>query len=104
MWPHQCQTTRQFVKDSYKPGSTDQGNDDAGLILITREAFEKTGGWDERFFSVYHESAFRRKMSIANLKVKCTNRVIITHLNGSTTFSLKDFDETAGRESKILQE
>lgn len=102
VWPHQCQTTREFVKESYKPNSDDSGNDDAGLILITREAFEKTGGWDERFFSVYHDAAFRRRMSKAEIKIKCTNRVIITHLNGATTFNLEDFEEKMKKESKAL--
>lgn len=100
MWPHQCSTTREFVKRSYK--EEERGNDDAGLILITREAFEKTGGWDKRFFSVYHEAAFRKKMSEAEIRVGCTNQVIITHLNGATTFYLEDFDKKIKKEGDFL--
>ena len=100
MWPHQCSTTREFVKESYKKEAP--GNNDAGLILISRKAFEKTGGWDERFFSVYHEAAFRKRMSDANVTTGCTNQVIITHLNGVTTFNLEDFDEKISREGDFL--
>lgn len=102
IWPHQCMTTREFVKNSYDPNSNDQGNDDAGLILITRDAFEKTGGWDERFFSVYHDLAFRRRMSAAEIRVRATNRVIVTHLNGATTFDLEDFDKRIKKEGDAL--
>ena len=103
MWPHQCSTTREFVKKSYELDSDDAGNDDAGLILITREAFKRTGGWDKRFFSVYHELMFRKRMSNANVRIRCTNRVIITHLNGATTFNSDGFDKKYKKEGDLVQ-
>lgn len=98
--PHQCQTTREFVKRSYE--EEEPGNDDAGLLLMTKEAFERTGGWDERFFSVYHDAGFRKRMGAVGIRKYCTNQVIISHLNGATTFNLKDFRKKLKKEGDAL--
>jgi GT2 family glycosyltransferase len=100
IYPHQGSTTREFVKESYKKEG--RGNDDAGLILITREAFELTEGWDENFESVYHDLAFRKRMAAAGLSAWCTNQVLITHLGGATTFNSLKFNEKYQREGDIL--
>lgn len=100
IYPHQGATTREFVKKSYEKEG--RGNDDAGLILITREAFEKTGGWDEKFKSVYHDLAFRKRISRAGLRIWCTNQVIVTHLSGVTTFFSSKFNKNYSEEGDIL--
>lgn len=102
IWPHQGYTTREFVKDSYQNDSA--GNDDAGCVLIKRESFNRVGGWDEKYGSVHHELAFRRRLSGFGLKGFCTNQVIITHLSGITTFFSKDFDKKYAEEGKLISE
>jgi hypothetical protein len=100
IYPHQGATTREFVKESYEKEG--RGNDDAGLILITREAFERTGGWDEKFKSVYHDLAFRKRMGRTGVSAWCTNQVIVTHLGGVTTFFSSKFDKNYSEEGNAL--
>ena len=47
--PHQGPATREFVIKARTEEV--QANSDAGLIMMSKETFKGTGGWDERFFT-----------------------------------------------------
>lgn len=94
--PQQGQTTREFIKKSYI--EEHPGQDDAGLMLMTREAFDITGGWDERFGSVYHELGFRKKLGQHHIHGVNTNQTVMTHISGITTFDSPKFDEWYAKE------
>lgn len=102
IFPHQGYTDREFIKQSYLEELP--GQDDAGLILMTREAFDTCGGWDERFGSVYHELGLRRRLGKHDIRGFCTNQVLITHISGITTFPSPKFDEWYTKEGSEINE
>ncbi|MBI3309679.1 MAG: glycosyltransferase [Candidatus Melainabacteria bacterium] len=82
--PAQGPISREYVERAMS-GIEEKLWDDAGLVLIKREAFEKMGGYDKEFKSIFHELAFRNKMGRFSLQGGYTNQVIITHICGATT-------------------
>lgn len=78
--PHQGKTAREHVLNPI------QGNDDAGLILMSKETFLETGGWDERIKMIYPEYAFRLRFPC---KYHVVPRCIITHI-GSVVACIDD--------------
>jgi len=88
--PHQGMTTRQFVLDAKKKDL--QANDDAGLIMMSKDTFRETGGWDERFKAIYMSAAFRLRFPE---KYHTTSRCIITHIGCGTVYA-DEFTEQEG--------
>jgi GT2 family glycosyltransferase len=81
--PHQGRTTREMMK-KFEKEENPRGNDDAGLILMSKEDFDKTGGWDERFPNIYQDLAFRRRL----IGPVCyTAKCVITHICGMTVWA-----------------
>ena len=95
MMPHQGPSTRENIKNSYLEENP-RGNDDAGLIMMTKETFKKTGGWDERFKSVYQDGAFRLRFPKSHW---CTGKVLITHIGSINMYT----SEQDGQEAPIWQ-
>lgn len=60
---------------------------DAGLLAITREAFDKTGGWDDRFSNLLGERAFYTRIDQAGLSWTDRTNAIITHIKAGTNLS-----------------
>ncbi len=98
--PNQGQTSRELIKQSYLEEGP--GQDDAGLILMTREAFNESGGWDERFGSVYHDLGFRRRLGQHNIQGISTNQTVMTHISGITTFDSPKFDDWYSKEGEEI--
>lgn len=59
---------------------THVGGRDAGLLGITKEAFDKVGGWDGRFKNLLGEKAFYLRMDKAGLTWTCQTNAFITHI------------------------
>lgn len=96
--PHQGADDREFVKKSRDSDTPMiRGDDDAGLVMMYKESFAKTGGWDERFKGVFMEKAFRMRFQDP---VYVTAKCIITHLCGITFYG---FDK-AGQDSFYKEE
>ena len=72
------------------------GNDDAGMVIMSKETFKKTGGWDERFKSVYQDGAFRLRFPKSHW---CTGKVLITHIGSINMYT----SEQDGQEAPIWQ-
>lgn len=98
--PHQGASSRKDVKRFYKE-ECPSGNDDAGLILMTKEAFQKTGGWDERFKTIYMSAAFRMRFPE---QYYCTAKCLITHICCGTLWAWTPEKENAAydAEAKIF--
>lgn len=82
-FPQQIPISRDDVKQIYglKQGrQTHIGQRDAGLLAITRKAFEKTGGWDERYHNLLGEAAFYRRIDDAGLSWTDRTDTFITHI------------------------
>jgi len=87
--PNQGVILRQDVLDSYEDKGRQLDND-AGVMLMTKETFKKTGGWPRELKSIFHDGGFRKKIAIAGLRLVPTrNEVLITH-PGTTTCWLSD--------------
>jgi hypothetical protein len=79
--PDQSPRDRAFVKESYatKYGEDNQGNRDAGLLLMTREIYDKVGGWDEAMRIHYGEKIMYFKLGSAGTFI-LTRKTMILHL------------------------
>lgn len=104
IYPSQGRITRQQVKNSF--AEVDEPLwEDAGMCMITRNAFNRIGGYDERFKSVYFELAFRKRLAKHGIRTKNTNKVIITHLGGVTTFENEErLNELMNEEGKVINQ
>ena len=76
--PHQGVTTREDV-ERFRGDPNAQGNDDAGMVCMTKETFAKTGGWDENFPNIYQELYFRKRFFG---RMKIVVWPIMTHISG----------------------
>lgn len=65
------------VNDGYE---THIGGRDAGLIAITREAFERSGKWDGRFRNLLGEKAFFQRCDEAGVSWTDHTNAFITHI------------------------
>lgn len=95
--PHQGRATREGIK-KFRKEEYPRGNDDAGLVMMSKESFKKTGGWDERFKAIYMEAAFRLRLPA---KYWCTGKCVITHIGCGTVYAdidreKKGYDEEGG--------
>ena len=91
--PHQGHTTREQILQFHKePGA---GNDDAGLIMMSRKTFNKTGGWDERFKAIYQDVPFRSRFPKGFI---CTNKCLITHIGCGTVYAIPEDEENKAYE------
>ena len=87
--PHQGAYDREAIKQFYEKENP-RGNDDAGLVMMSKDTFKKIGGWDERFPSIYMDSAFRNRFPY---KFWCTGKCIITHITSGTLYAWSEEDE-----------
>jgi GT2 family glycosyltransferase len=87
VFPDQVPRSREFVKESYKRDFDDpealRGGRDAGLMMITSDAFDRTGGWNEDL-TLLCERDFYERMGKVNVRWTDTNKVIITHIMAAT--------------------
>ena len=86
VYPEQPPRTREFVLKSYEMTMEEGahlGGRDEGLWAMTREAYDKMGGFDEDL-SLLHARSLYKRIDKANLKVAQTCKVIISHIRGAT--------------------
>ena len=107
-YPHQIPHTREDIKFLYKCpfDKVPWGYRDAGVLAITREGFDKTGGWHEKL-KILQETDFYHKIDKAGLRWTCQTKSIINHICAGTNFSAKpreQWDAEFGEDRKILDE
>lgn len=102
IFPSQGHITREQVLASYR-NELDRLDNDAGLMVMSKENYKKSGGWDERFCSVFQEKAYRDKMIRNGLSINHTPDVIITHIGWITVgFDDSVFENNRSKEGEIL--
>jgi len=93
VWPDQFPNTREWIKDSYKATHEEamgKGGREAGCIMMTREIFDRSGGWDDRLFNEYGEAAFFDRLDKAGARLVVTNKSLITHITAGTRYTMWD--------------
>lgn len=63
------------------------GQRDAGLVAITREAFDRAGGWDERYSNLLGDAGFFAKCDAAGVTWTDRTNAIITHIMAANNLS-----------------
>lgn len=107
--PDQCPRDREFVKDSYKLDpmeATKWGSRDAGLLMISKEAFKRTGGWNENL-TLLCERDFYERMRTAKVHQIDTCSVIISHIMAATNLDRlhkkpEEYDAMMRHDANIL--
>lgn len=92
-YPQQIELSREQVKQIYDTPDGELvgfGWRDAGLLAITREAFDKTGGWDDRFSNLLGEAAFYARIDRAGLNWTDQTNAIVTHIKAASNLSKED--------------
>lgn len=108
-YPQQVELTREAVKKIYDTPDgepTEGGWRDAGMLAITREAFDKVGGWDGRFQNMLGEAAFYQKIDTAGLTWTSQTNAIITHIMAGNNLS-KDssvYNPQMEHDAKLLKD
>lgn len=102
--PAQFPCTRQQILDSYNISldeGLNQGARDACMIMITREAFDRTGGFNEEM-EAFVEADFYERMSDAGVNQVTTNKVQVTHITLGTHYQdMGEFDKKVGHDANI---
>lgn len=108
-YPQQIEKTREQIKELYAiPDGEDApgGWRDAGVLAITREAFDKIGGWDGRFQNMLGEAAMYTKIDRAGLTWTASTNAIVTHIMAGNNLSKEAdvYNPQMEHDAKLLQE
>lgn len=110
VFPDQVPRDRQYILDSYQRSVFDpeslKGSRDAGLIMMTREIFNKVEGWPEDM-SILVESEMYRRLGAVGAKWTDTNKVQITHIMGASNWkqhadNREEYDRRMGKDAERL--
>jgi len=103
--PSQFPSTRQHILDTYTQTyeeGLNGGTRDACMIMITREAFDKTGGFDDNL-QVFVEKDFYQRMSDAGINQITTSKVDITHITLGTHYQDMDAMDKKMHHDSLIQ-
>lgn len=106
-YPQQIELSREQVKQLYETKDGELapfGWRDAGLLAITKEAFDKTGGWPEEFRNLLGEAAYYRRIDEVELSWTDRTNAIVTHIKAATNLSKDDdlYNQEMEHDSNIL--
>lgn len=88
--PDQCPRPRKFVEESYLMDNLTAmkyGSRDAGCLMITKEGFQRTGGWDPDL-SLLAEKDFYARLGAAGVGQIDTCKVMISHIMAGSNLYL----------------
>lgn len=108
-FPQQIELSREQVKQIYSTADGEPvgfGWRDAGLLAITRQAFDRSGGWDERFSNLLGEAAYYTKIDNAGLTWTDQTNAIVTHIKAANNLSKDDelYNQQMEHDAKLLKE
>jgi hypothetical protein len=109
VFPQQIPISREDVKGIYIIHDGDMthiGQRDAGLLGITRDAFDRTGGWDERFRNLLGEAAFYSRCDDARVTWIDRTNAFITHIMAGNNLRKEAglYNEEMAHDAKLLEE
>ena len=108
-FPQQIPISREDVKKIYevKDGELAHvGQRDAGLIMITREAYERCGGWDTRFHNMLGEKAFFIRWDQTGVSWVDRTNAFISHIMAGNNLRKEDavYNEEMAHDAKLIEE
>lgn len=108
-FPQQIEQSRETIKQLYAaPDGSDVGFGwrDAGMLAITRKAFDKSGGWDERFRNLLGEKAYYAKIENAGLSWTASTNAIITHIMAGNNLAKPEglYNEEMDYDANLIKE
>ena len=82
------------------------GQRDAGLIMIKRDAFDRAGGWDERFHNLLGEKAFFDKCANAHVGWTDRTNAFITHIMAGNNLAKEAdlYSKEMDHDAKLIKE
>jgi GT2 family glycosyltransferase len=104
IYPDQMPRPRKEIESFYNDPDRHnrEGYDDAGMFMVTRENYDKIGGYDEDFTRSSMEWALHCRAHGKGLGVFCTVDTFITHIS-YTSFRQEESD-TENSQDKRLRE
>lgn len=108
VFPQQVPITRDDVKQIYDikaPALAHIGQRDAGLIGITRGAFDRAGGWDGSFHNLLGEAAFFYRCDAAGVGWVDRTNAFITHIMAGNNLRKNPelYNEEMAHDAKLLE-
>lgn len=108
-FPQQIPISRETVKQIYKLKDgelADVGWRDAGLLAIRRDAFERAGGWDDRFHNLLGEAAFYTRCTKAHVSWVDRTNAFISHIMAGNNLTKSDglYNAEMEHDAKLLEE
>ena len=105
--PVQYHTTWENVqkwKSQSHEEAMNPGLEEAGLLMIKKDKFILTGGWNEKMKRIYMWKGFLERVNNVGLKIITTYKTFITHIGGvsywwSTENDRENFDKAGKEES-----
>lgn len=89
VFPDQCPRSREFVEQMMKMDMVEAkkyGSRDAGCVMITKEAFNRAGGWNGEM-SLLAEKDFYERLGKAGVNYTDTCKVMISHIMAATNLN-----------------
>jgi GT2 family glycosyltransferase len=108
-FPQQVPISRNDVLEISKVSDGTQthiGGRDAGLIAITREAFERAGGWDGRFRNLLGEKAFFMRCDEAGVSWTDHTNAFITHIMAGSNLQKEEglYNYEMSHDAQLIKE
>lgn len=108
-FPQQIPMSRKDVLliSKVKDGAmTHIGQRDAGLLAIRRDAFERAGGWDDRFHNLLGEAAFYARCGDADITWTDRTNAFISHVMAGNNLQKDDdlYNTEMEHDTKLLKE
>jgi GT2 family glycosyltransferase len=75
-------------EEAYNPGVQE-----AGMIMMTREAFDKADGWDPRFREIFGWAAMEKRLVRSGSRIRTTHKTSVGHIRGATYYHHLDTDK-----------
>lgn len=103
--PDQLPRTRQYMREAnvmtYDEG-LDRGHVEDCMLIITRDAFKRVGGWNEDLRALVFID-FRKRCADANVEIHGTNKIQVTHITLATHYQdMGTFNKGVHHDSLIL--
>lgn len=102
--PDQFPRSRQYILDSYAmtmEEGLNMGARDACMIMITQEAFKRTGGFNEQLEAL-QEADFYERMASTGVNQVTTNKVQVSHMTLGTHYqNQEEFWGKVSHDSKL---
>lgn len=103
--PDQTPRDRVYIKTAWTLTMEEglkQGNRDACMLMMTKEAYQKTGGFNEDL-EAFVEADFYERCGREAVNIQPTNKVVVTHLTLATHYQNKEEFEKAMNHDSLIR-